>query len=116
SSCAILRPGGAVCEYPGVKLNAMDQQLNTTSRKPVVTDQKPHWLITELAAICIVCIALYIGYLWQSANSLEGLKSSAAYHFQRNDYDQAIAVYQKLIAMSESSKRPENKEFAGMLA
>lgn len=86
----------------GVKLDGMDQ--------------KPHWLITELAAISVVCLILYLGWTWQSAGSLEGLKVSAGHYYHQRNYAAAIPLYERLKAGLEGSEQREGKEYVEVLA
>lgn len=79
-------------------------------------DQKPHWLITELAAICVVCLILYLGWIWQSAGSLEGLKVSAGHYYYQKNYAAAIPLYERLKAGLEGSEKRDGKEYVEVLA
>lgn len=79
-------------------------------------ENKPHWLVTELAAICAVGLILYIGWSWQKSTGLEGLKDSAEYHRQQSDNKGAIPIYERLLEGWKSARKPENKEYAEHLA
>jgi len=79
-------------------------------------DQKPHWLVTELAAISAVVLLFFISWTWQQSNSLEGVVTSADHHAGRREYDQAIALYDRAIATWKSTRRSENSQYADLLA
>jgi tetratricopeptide (TPR) repeat protein len=79
-------------------------------------DQKPHWLITELAAVCVVGLILYLGWIWQSSGSLESVKVSAKHYYYQKNYAAAIPLYERLKAGIEGSDKRDSKDYAEVLA
>jgi tetratricopeptide (TPR) repeat protein len=78
-------------------------------------DQKPHWLVTELAAICVVVLVLFIALNWQQSTSYEGIKKSADHHYEEQDYEGALPLYKQLLADARSLRKHEDKDYAVML-